>query len=392
MRKGRTRIFSLHEDDNRPKLTSRGEIYMFGPEKIMKWCDRHLQGMRRSRRSALASICAGAMKMKGLGVLALGRAMDGPAMAKHRIKRVDRFLGNEEIEVFELSKALFDVLRGSEKRPIVLVDWTDRHAYEQLVFSIAKDGRSMPFHAMTIESTHLKAETDGVKIRAEQEALERFHTMCPSSVRPIIIADRGFGNARWIGEVQKWGWSFVQRLSRQHYVEVEHHIGILPELGIRKGYRPKDWGWGFMGANEKEEKTRFRLVTVYSREADEPWYLIANLDDCDAQEVVNLYKKRAWTEAMFRDLKNRNWGMGLDEVHLSSAERTQRHFAIVMLAYILLCAFGALAEDQDFGQSLKANTVQKRVLSLAVIGNHFIEFIGRVTVRMAIEKLVQLPT
>jgi len=34
----------------------------------------------------LASICAGAMKMKGLGVLALGRAMDGPAMAKHRIR------------------------------------------------------------------------------------------------------------------------------------------------------------------------------------------------------------------------------------------------------------------------------------------------------------------
>ena len=84
--------------------------------------------------------------------------------------------------------------------------------------------------------------------------------------------------------------------------------------------------------------------------------------------------------------------MGLDEVQLSSLERTQRHFAIMMLAYVLLCAFGAIAEHQNFGETLKENTVNKRVLSLAVVGNHFMEFIGRITVKMAIEKLVLLPT
>lgn len=365
---------------------------MFGPNKIMKWCDNNLQGVRRSRLSALACICAGAMKLKGVGVLALGRAMDGPTTAKHRIKRVDRFLGNEQLEVFEISKTLFNVLRSQDKCPVVLVDWTDRKTFEQLVFSITKDGRSMPFLAVTIKSTHLNDEMEGVKIRAEQEALEQLRVMCPSNVRPIIIADRGFGNARWIGDVQKWGWSFVQRLSKQHYVEVEQHIGTLPELGIRKGYLPKDWGWGVMGDNNGENKTHFRLITVYSREADEPWYLIANIEDCEPEEIVELYRKRMWTEAMFRDLKSRKWGMGLDEVQLTTVERTQRHFLIIMLAYILLCAFGAIAEHQQFGETLKANTVNKRVLSLAVIGNHFIEFIGRITVRMAIEKLVQLPT
>lgn len=365
---------------------------MFGPTKIMKWCDTNLQGVRRSRRTTLASICAGAMKMKGVGVLALGRAMDGPARAKHCIKRVDRFLGNEQLEVFEFSRTLFNVLRGQQSRPIVLVDWTDRMAFEQLVFSIAKDGRSMPFHAVTIKSTHFRAETQGVKVRAEHEALKQLHAMCSSNVRPIIIADRGFGNARWIGDIQKWGWSFVQRLSRQHYVEVERHIGTLPELGIRKGYRPNDWGWGVMGDNRGEQKTRFRLITTYSREADEPWYLIVNIEDYGPEAIVDLYRKRMWTEAMFRDLKSRKWGMGLDEVQLSTVERTQRHFMIIMLAYVLLCAFGAIAEHHQFGEGLKANTVNKRVLSLAVIGNHFIECIGRITVKMAIEKLVALPT
>lgn len=365
---------------------------MFGPAKIMKWFAQNLQAVRLSRRKTLAHVVAGAMKMKGVGVLALGRAMDGPVEAKHRIKRVDRFLGNEEVELLEISETLFNVLRGSETHPIILVDWTDRQAFEQLVFSITKDGRSMPFLAFTIESTRFEAESEGRKIVTEHEALRQFHAMCPPNVQPIIVADRGFGNERWIRQIAKWGWCFVQRLSKQHYVETEQHIGTLPELGIRKGYRPKDWGWGTMGDNNEEGKTRLRLVTVYDREADEPWYLITNIEDTEPASIVRLYKKRMWTEAMFRDLKNRKWGLGLDSVRLTTVQRTATHFMIVILAYLLLCAFGAFAEVQNFGEGLKANTVNKRVLSLAAIGNHFIDFIGRITVKMAIEKLIALPT
>jgi hypothetical protein len=387
-----TPIFNLYNGKSRQKPIPTGENDMFGPHKIMKWFDEHLQAVRRSRRTTLAHLVAGAMRMKGVGVLALGRAMYGPTSAKHRIKRVDRFLANPRLESFEISKTLFQVLRGENKHPIVLVDWTDRQDFEQLVFSIAKDGRSMPFYAVTLKSTHFNPETKGVKIAAEQEALAQFRAMCPDNVTPIVIADRGFGNERWIGDVSKWGWYFVQRLSSQHYVETEHFIGILPELGIRKGYLPKDWGVGTMGDNNAENKTRFRLVSVYDREANEPWYLITNVEDIDAARVVKLYSKRMWTEAMFRDLKNRKRGLGLDEVKLTSLDRTEVHFVIVMIAYIFLCAYGAFAEAKNFGETLKANTVDSRVLSLAAIGNNFLDFIGRITVRMAIQTLVALPT
>ena len=207
---------------------------MFGPSKIMKWLDRNLQVVRRSRRKTLAHVAAGAMKMKGVGVLALGRAMDGPAFAKHRIKRVDRFLANEQLERLAIAKALFNILRGQDRHPLVLVDWTDRHAFEQLVLSIPRDGRSMPFHAVTIKSTKLGTETKGALIEAEREILGQLHAMCPPGVEPIIVADRGFGNERWIGDVAKWGWHFVQRLSSNHYLQTEQCIGTLPELGQRR--------------------------------------------------------------------------------------------------------------------------------------------------------------
>jgi len=365
---------------------------MFGPSKIMKWFDRHLQPVRRSRRKTLAHIVAGAMKMKGVGVLALGRAMDGPSFAKHRIKRVDRFLANEKLERLAIAEILFEVLRGRDLHPIVLVDWTDRHAFEQLVLSIPVDGRSVPFHAITIKSTKLGAETQGPLISAERQILRELNAMCPLGVTPIIVADRGFGNERWIRDVTKWGWHFVQRLSKSHYVETEQHIGTLPELGIRRGYHPKDWGWGTMGDNEKEAKTPFRLVSVFHRDADEPWYLITNIEDTDAKKIVGTYAKRWWTETMFRDLKNRKWGLGMDEVRLTTVERTANHFIVVIIAFILLCAFGAFAETKKFGERLKANTEKNRALSLAAIGNHFIDFIGRTTVAMAINRLVLLPT
>lgn len=365
---------------------------MFGPSKIMKWFDRNLQGVRRSRRKTLAHVVAGAMKMKGVGVLALGRAMDGPATAKHRIKRVDRFLANEAVETFSISKTLFNILRGQDCSPIVLVDWTDRHAYEQLVLSIPRDGRSMPFHAVTIKSAKLGAEKEGALVRAEQQILRDLRAMCPPGVTPTIIADRGFGNERWISDVAKWGWRFVQRLSKNHWVETEEHIGTLPELGIRRGCRPKDWGWGVMGNGKKKEKTPLRLVAVFHREAEEPWYLVTNIGDMEAKKITRLYEKRWWTETMFRDLKNRKWGLGMDEVKLTTIERTAAHFIIVITAYILLCAFGAFAETKNFGDQLKANTEKNRALSLAAIGNHFIDFIGRATVAMAIRKLINIPT
>ena len=365
---------------------------MFGPRKIMKWFDLNLQVVRRSRRKTLAHVAAGAMKMKGSGVLALGRAMDGPAIAKHRIKRVDRFLANEGLEDFAISKTLFNLLRGQDSHPIVLADWTDRHAFEQLVLSIPRDGRSMPFHAITVKSTKLGTETKGTLVQAEQEILRQLHAMCPDSVKPIIVADRGLGNARWIGDVAKWGWRFVQRISKSHYVETEHHIGTIPELGIRRGYLPKDWGWGTMGDNKEKNKTRFRLISVFHRDADEPWYLVTNIEDREAKKITGIYEKRWWTETMFRDLKNRKWGLGMDEVKLTTVERTATHFIIVMIAYILLCAFGAYAEAKNFGEQLKANSEKNRALSLAATGCYFMDFIGRTTIKMAMTALVIAPT
>lgn len=364
------------------------EEAMFDPSKILSWLDENFQSVRRSRRSALAAIVYGAMQMQGTGVLALGRAMAGPVCAKHRIKRVDRFLGNAGVEADALGRGLFALLRGADRSPSVLVDWTDRKQYKQLVFALAKDGRAMPFLCLTVKKGDFEGANHGVEIEAEREGLRRLEAMCPPGVVPTLIADRGFGNARWLGDIEKRGWRYVQRLAKNHYMETEGFAGVLSELGIRRGWRPKDWGWGVLG---EEGMGDMRLATVYDREAQGPWYIVTNLPEIKAQRVTALYAKRMWIEAMFRDLKSRKLGLGIDDVELTTAERTTRHFLIVAIAYILLCAFGAIAETKKFAESLKANTVKHRTLALATIGNNLLKLVQRTTIPTAIRALARLP-
>ena len=265
---------------------------MYDPSKIVTWLEEKVQ-MRQSRRKTLAAIVSGAMRLQGTGVLALGRAMEGPAQAKHRIKRVDRFLGNEQVEVTAVGEALFHQLRPTTEPVVVLADWTDRHDFQQLVLALPRDGRALPFYCVTVEKGDGSGAHEGLMIQAEAMALETLARFCGDAITPIVIADRGFGNTRWLGDIAKRGWHYVQRLACNHSVNVEEHIGSLSELGIRRGWKPRDWGWGTIN---EEEWGPVRLVTVYERDAKEPWYLVTNLNMPPPAEIVRLTTVRLFNQ------------------------------------------------------------------------------------------------
>lgn len=364
-----------------------GDFFMYDPSKILAWIVANVEGMRLSRAKTLAAIVSGALAMRGVGVLALGRAMSGEVAAKHYIKRVWRFLRNNDVETDSFCAGLFNFLRPRTGRTVILVDWTDLAPFQQLVFSLPRDGRALPFLWITIRKKAKEEENKGVMVAAEKRALDMLARMCPVGLQPVLIADRGFGHPRWLADIRSRGWHFVQRLSHIHQVNVDKHIGTLKELGIRRGWCARDWGWGTM---DEQEFGPIRLVSVFERKFEEAWYLVTSLDVESPAQIASLYKRRMWTEAMFRDLKNRDWGLGLDHVRLSAPEKHDRHFCILALAYILLSAFGALSEKIEIAKTLKANTRRERVMTLARIGNHFLQRY-RCTIKQAFNALLLLP-
>jgi hypothetical protein len=362
---------------------------MYDPEQILAWMQVHIHGMRRSRLKTLAAVVSGALVMKGVGVLALGRAMAGRGEigAKHCIKRVWRFLRNPGVELEAVHAGLLASLCPARGPVVVLADWTDLGPFQQLVFSLPRDGRALPFLSVTVPKGQFRGDQDGSMIYAEGQALTSLKRICPPGRQLVLVADRGFGHGRWLWEVQRRGWQFVQRLSSTQSVEVRDYIGALGELGIPQDSPARDWG---PGALSTHPQVRLRLISVHAAQAQEPWYLVSSVDEAPAAEIVRIYKRRMWIEAMFRDLKNRNWGLGLDNVRLSEPIRHDRHFLVLALAYAILCAFGAAAETLELDKHLKANTAPERVMSLARIGNYVLQ-LAHCSIDFAFRALHSLP-
>ena len=357
---------------------------MLSPVDILPWLLANVNGVRRSRLKTLAAIVPAAMELEGVGVLALGRAMAGPVSGKHNIKRVNRFLGNDDLECAAVATGIFDAFAPRQGRVLVLADWTDMSNAKMLVFALPANGRSIPFYTQVVP----KLAGEGALIEAEGEALQALKLICASRIHVTVVADRGFGNKRWLGAVRRAGFHFVQRISSVFTIDTEHFIGGVKEMNLRRGARIRDWGYGTVGADEVIEG---RVITAYDPKAKEPWYLVTDLDDAEAEEVVSIYRRRWWIETVFRDSKNRDWGMGLDMVNLKDYRRYERLFYIVALAFILLSAHGALAESDGVDKDAKANTRTTRVLNLLRIGVYYIKRRGQ-QILGAVEALKILAT
>jgi hypothetical protein len=97
---------------------------------IVSWIVGTCTGIRRSQAKTLAELVLGAMRSRRASLADIGRSMCGKALPKHRIKRVDRFLGNERVEVAEAVWALMAIAaKAARGRLFVLVDWVDVTSY-----------------------------------------------------------------------------------------------------------------------------------------------------------------------------------------------------------------------------------------------------------------------
>jgi hypothetical protein len=155
-----------------------------------------------------------------LSLTALGRASERQAKAKHRIKAMDRLMGNQRLhaELQGIYRNIAALIVVGE-RPVVLVDWTQVGAKHcALTAAVPNGGRAIPVYSETHELKDLS--NPGV----ESRFLKRLKAMLPAGSRPTVVSDAGF-TSRWFDAVERLGWNFVGRVRRKTLV------------------RPVDGGW-----------------------------------------------------------------------------------------------------------------------------------------------------
>ena len=329
--------------------------------RIVAWIVSACTRVRRSQAKTLGELVAGAMRCRRASLADIGRGMLGKALPKHKIKRVDRFLGNERVEVAEAVWALMAIAaKAARGRLFVLVDWVDVTSYKVLVAAVPIRGRSVP----VLFAAYRKWELFKSQNAFEEGFFTLLRALLAKRVRAVVVADRGFHRAELAKHLQATGLLYVIRVNGTTHFATDHHSGPPDNVRLRPGQH-MDLGFG---AYRKSRPVRQRVVVYWKMHHAEAWFLATNLD-WGWRHVVATYALRMHIEQLFRDEKNLRFGWGLRQTALSTPGRLERLLLVLAFAYLFLILLGLLA-TQTLPPShwASATSRKKRQNSLFTIG------------------------
>jgi Transposase DDE domain len=312
-----------------------------------------LADLHAKRAQALLRSIVGLLIGGVLSLSALALSIQSATRFKHRLKSVDRLLGNVAIQSarHQLYAALASRWLGGVAQVLLVVDWSDLTAdqrWQWLRASVVVDGRSMTLY----EEVHPQRLYGHPKVH--RQFLLRVSRLLPPGCTPIVMTDAGF-HASWFKLVAARGWPFVGRLRGRDLVrqgDAWMPIKALHKLA-REGVR--DLGhYLYVRSNpidvrlvlaRQSPRGRHRL-NIYgrprvgrasakaARAAREPWLIAASptLSHLSALAIIRLYSQRMRIEQSFRDTKNLRVGLGLQATRTRSGERLQMLLLIAHLA------------------------------------------------------------
>ena len=354
--------------------------------------NKNVPQIHTSRLTALMDVVGALIEGQTLTVTGLGRSSLRNISMKHSIKQSDRLIGNSHLykEREYLYQTVTERLIGNNKRPLILIDWSD-YTYDRsqllLRAAVPVGGRALTLY----EEVHpLKAYGNA---RIQKDFLKTLQSFLSADCCPIIITDAGFVSP-WFRAVQKLGWDYIGRIRRDRYyredleqdwiqcvtlhdkatstpryygeVEIVRYQPFRCHLYVYKQHHKGRHKKTRLGQNARSGHSKKN-----ARREDSPWLLASSLNqnDVSIQQVIQFYRTRMQIEEGFRDIKNHRTGFALSDTRTRSPERLANLLLVGMLATLVVWLMGRLAEEQKLHYQFQANTVKKhRVLSLFYLG------------------------
>ncbi|TBU80336.1 IS4 family transposase [Pseudomonas daroniae] len=345
------------------------------------------------RLNALMSCVSALLQGHRLTLTDLGRAIPSKAYTKHSIKRVDRLLGNAQLQserllfYWKMLKALI----GNLPQPVILVDWSPINAASDLYLlraSIPLAGRAFPIY----EAVH---EREGCPKR-QCQLLDALTLMLPEHCRPILVTDAGFRRP-WFQAVEARGWYYVGRVRnrdlyrnqqgqwqpiKQLYEQATPVARSLGPIEITRSaphlvplYCVHQPPKGRKHRRVTGSVARSKLSRQSARREQEPWLLASNLAQSQwtARSIVAIYRKRMQIEEGFRDVKSLRFGFAFDLHRTRCPRRIEILLLIAALACYVLYLAGLRARTTGQSRRFQSNSVRhKPVLSLWRVGLEYL--------------------
>lgn len=366
---------------------------------LHKFVEKSLQGskIRSTKINAVLDMVNALLNQSQLTLTSIGRHLPGDADVKHKIKRVDRWLGNLGLyqESQNIYKAIFHNVLIQRKKLEILVDWSGCCNQTEccLRASLAYHGRSITIYQEV--HTSQKQQKDSV----HNQFLENLKNVIPKDCEVIIITDRGFG-CSWFKKVKDLKWDFVGRIPGFTHFQLLNKTLWDPIKNLYKGNsnKTKYIGKALLGKsyskklevslysykeprkNRKPHRVRnkpmyFHMNKQYSEMNSIPWILATSLRGGadNGNKIVKSYASRMQIEQNFRDDKNERWGFAMQFCRTKTPERISILLMLVAIALFILLLIGVASENLGLHRRFQANTVRdRRVLSLIMLARQIV--------------------
>ena len=166
--------------------------------------------LHAKRAAALQRAVVAVLRGGALSLSSIALAMAGAIGLRHRVKSVDRLLGNCRLQeaTTHIYGALAHLWLCGLPQVLLVVDWSDLtpdQRWHWLRASVAVNGRSVTLYE-EVHPQRLYANR-GVHRRF----LSRVAQLLPRGCVPIVMTDAGF-HSTWLKLVAERGWSYVGRI------------------------------------------------------------------------------------------------------------------------------------------------------------------------------------
>ena len=183
---------------------------MLTKEVSQKYFNDALTSVHATRARSLFETCWALTKQCDLTISSLGRHRDGEAYVKHKIKSVDRLIGNGNLydEIGLIYKEFFQPFVACLPELYIIVDWSGccRDDFHVLRASLVRNGRSVTIY----NETHPQEKLGNREVH--KQFLSNLKKQIQSGKKVVVITDAGFATP-WFHAVLKLGWDYVGRLN-----------------------------------------------------------------------------------------------------------------------------------------------------------------------------------
>lgn len=349
---------------------------------LHKTLSNALPTMHTKRLAALCEAVKSSLMGAKVSITDLGRHVTGSAHTKHKIKRMDRLVGNEHIayERESVYGVIASLLLKNIARPIILIDWSElcpNQEHHVLRAALAVGGRALTLFEMVYPRTLLGNR------KVQIDFLNKLSSFLSENQIPIIVADAGFRVPFYQAvELKRWHW--VGRIRNRDYISFINENRFFSALSLysRANIKARFLGeiqWTqtkALGAllvlvkavkkiRVHKTKLNTKSQSAHSkkqakREA-EPLLLVysRSLSLLSAQKIVSVYQTRMQIEENFRDTKSDGLGVGVSNANRVTLQRRSILLLIAALTQFILWMTGQQIKESEIEKRFRVNSRSK---------------------------------